>query len=139
MIILIEDNRDEQEIILAALGEAHPGLPVEPFSSGEEALEFLQQDHRSAHAEARGAKVILLDLKMPLVDGFEVLKRLRADPRTATHPVVVFTSSREPRDVEASYRLGANGYICKPVGFLKMVDLMRTLVAYWFGINEPAP
>lgn len=140
MIILIEDNQDEQEIILAALGKAHPGLQVEPFSSGEEALDFLQHhDRRSPHAETRGPRVILLDLKMPLVDGFEVLKRLRADPRTATHPVVVFTSSREPRDVEASYRLGANGYICKPVGFLKMVDLMHTLVAYWFGINEPAP
>lgn len=137
MIILIEDNRDEQEIILAALGKAHPGMQVEPFSSGEEALDFLQ--HGAGRSEARRPKVILLDLKMPLVDGFEVLKRLRADPQTATHPVVVFTSSREPRDVEASYRLGANGYVCKPVGFLKMVDLMRTLVAYWFGVNEPAP
>ncbi|HUL93828.1 MAG TPA: response regulator [Burkholderiales bacterium] len=138
MIILIEDNRDEQEIILAALGKAHPGMPVESFSSGEEALEFLQQNP-AARAEVHRPKVILLDLKMPLVDGFEVLKRLRSDSRTATHPVVVFTSSREPRDVEASYRLGANGYVCKPVGFLKMVDLMRTLVAYWFGVNEPAP
>lgn len=138
MIILIEDNRDEQEIILAALGKAHPGMQVEPFSSGEEALDFLQRN-AGARADARRPKVILLDLKMPLVDGFEVLKRLRANPHTATHPVVVFTSSREPRDVEASYRLGANGYVCKPVGFLKMVDLMRTLVAYWFGVNEPAP
>lgn len=133
-MILIEDNQDEQEIILAALGKAHPGMQIESFSSGEAALDFLQ--HRPG---PHGLKVILLDLKMPMVDGFEVLKRLRADPRTATHPVVVFTSSREPRDVEASYRLGANGYVCKPVGFLKMVDLMRTLVAYWFGVNEPAP
>jgi len=138
MIILIEDNRDEQEIILAALGRAHPGMQVESFSSGEDALDFLQRDSPS-RPEARSPKIILLDLKMPMVDGFEVLKRLRANPRTATHPVVVFTSSREPRDVEASYRLGANGYVCKPVGFLKMVDLMRTLVAYWFGVNEPAP
>ena len=138
MIILIEDNRDEQEIILAALGKAHPGMQVVSFSSGEEALDFLQNG-QPARTETRGPKVILLDLKMPLVDGFEVLKRLRSDPRTATQPVVVFTSSREPRDVEASYRLGANGYVCKPVGFLKMVDLMRILVAYWFGVNEPAP
>jgi len=137
MIILIEDNRDEQEIILAALGKAHPGMQVESFSSGEDALDFLQHDGSSR--SERSPKIILLDLKMPMVDGFEVLKRLRANPRTATHPVVVFTSSREPRDVEASYRLGANGYVCKPVGFLKMVELMRTLVAYWFGINEPAP
>lgn len=138
MIILIEDNPDEQEIILAALAKAHPGMQVEPFSSGEEALDFLQYS-ATARSEARHPKVILLDLKMPLVDGFEVLRRLRSDPRTAIYPVVVFTSSREPRDVEASYRLGANGYVCKPVGFLKMVDLMRTVVAYWFGINEPAP
>jgi len=137
MIILIEDNRDEQEIILAALGKAHPGVRVEPFSSGEAALDFLFAD--AAPSESRSPGVILLDLKMPLVDGFEVLKQLRSNPRTATHPIVIFTSSRERRDVETSYRLGANGYVCKPVGFLKMVELMRTLIAYWLGVNEPAP
>jgi CheY-like chemotaxis protein len=137
MIVLIEDNRDEQEIILAALGKAHPGMKVESFCSGEAALEFLHGEPARA-ADAR-PRFILLDLKMPLVDGFEVLKRLRSHPRTATDPVVMFTSSREPRDVDASYRLGANGYVCKPVGFLKMVALMHALVAYWFGINEPAP
>ena len=138
MIILIEDNRDEQEIILAALGTAHPGMRVEPFSSGEAALDFLLRADAAA-SESRSPRVILLDLKMPLVDGFEVLKQLRSNPRTATHPIVVFTSSRERRDVETSYRLGANGYVCKPVGFLKMVELMRTLIAYWLGVNEPAP
>ena len=137
MIVLIDDNKDEQEIILAALRKLALVVPVEVFSSGEPALEFLARSSRDA--TRKRPWLVLLDLKIPPLDGFEVLRRLRGEPRTATVPVVVFTSSRERRDVETCYRLGANSYVCKPVDFASMVDLMRTLVGYWLRVNESTP
>jgi two-component system response regulator len=140
MILLVEDNPDDRELALLAFQEA--GIPnqVITCSDGEEALEFLFATGAHAGRDTRVMpQVILLDLKLPKVDGLEVLKRLRADHRTRLLPVVVLTTSKEQKDMVESYRLGANSYVRKPVDFTRFIEACRQLGMYWLVLNEAPP
>ncbi len=137
-ILLVEDNPDDVELTMRALRKHHLANRIEVARDGAEALEFLfcEVQHADRNCEER-PRVILLDLKLPKVDGLEVLRRIRSDPRTQTIPVVVLTSSREPRDLEESYRLGVNSFITKPVDFAQFTEAVRTVGLYWLLLNEP--
>ena len=140
MILLVEDNPDDRELALLAFKEAGILNQVITCSDGEEALEFLFATGTHAGRDTRVMPhVILLDLKLPKVDGLEVLKRLRADPRTRQLPVVVLTTSREQKDMVESYQLGANSYVCKPVDFSQFIEACRQLGFYWLVLNETPP
>jgi two-component system response regulator len=137
-ILLVEDNPADAELTTKALRRHHLANHLEVVRDGEEALEFLFGTGRHAgRAVDQPPKVVLLDLKLPRVDGIEVLRRLKADARTRTIPVVVLTSSREERDVVESYRLGVNSYIVKPVGFDEFVRAVSELGLYWLLLNQP--
>ena len=139
-ILLVEDNADEADLALRAL--AALDCVVERVSDGVEALEFLLGTGRYA-SRSGGAPpgVVLLDLKLPALDGLEVLRRLRAEPATRLIPVVVLTSSNQPSDVSRAYALGVNSYLVKPVDYDQFVELMRRTGHYWLGANvaPPAP
>jgi two-component system response regulator len=138
VILLVEDNADDEELTLRALGKSNIMNRVIVARDGAEALDYLFV--RGAHA-ARDPRempqVVLLDLKLPKVDGLEVLRQLRADPRTRRLPVVILTSSAEEQDVLRGYDLGANSYIRKPVDFTQFVEAVRQLGLYWLVLNHP--
>jgi two-component system response regulator len=138
-ILLIEDNPDDRALTLRALEKNKILNPVITAEDGVEALDILLR--RGAHAGdwTSNPALVLLDLKLPKIDGLEVLRALRADPRTKLLPVVVLTSSREEQDLIASYSLGANSYIRKPVDFGKFVEAVHQLGCYWLVLNEPPP
>jgi two-component system response regulator len=137
-ILLVEDNPSDVRLTLHALGEQKVAARVQVARDGAEALDFLFGTGAFAGAQARcRPKLILLDLKLPLVDGAEVLRRLKADPRTQTIPVVVLTTSREDRDIAESYRLGVNSYVVKPVDFDQFAEAMRQISLYWLLLNQP--
>ena len=140
-ILLIEDNNDDVELTLHALRKENLANHIHVARDGEEALEYLFCN--GTHSERsfdRPPKLVLLDLKLPKVDGMEVLRRLKADPRTRTIPVVILTSSREERDLIISYHLGANSYIQKPVDFEQFRETVKTAGLYWLVINQaPVP
>jgi two-component system response regulator len=137
-LVLIEDNPQDLELALLALTEAVPLDRIRVARDGQEALDFLLGgDWESVVSRVGALKVILLDLKLPKIDGLEVLKRLRADERTKLVPIVVLTSSREQRDVVESYRLGVNSYIVKPVNFERFNEAVRNLACYWNLHNQP--
>ncbi len=137
-ILLVEDNPGDEELTLHALDEYRLANRVTVARDGAQALEMLL-----GPAESPGGpppvrpRVILLDLKLPKVDGIEVLRRIKADERTRSIPVVVLTSSREERDVVESYRLGVNSYIVKPVDFSQFVEAVRQVGLYWLLLNQP--
>jgi CheY-like chemotaxis protein len=136
-ILLVEDDPQDLELALRALKKANLGNRIEVARDGAEALEFVFCE--GAHAARRiedVPKVILLDLKLPKVDGLEVLQRIRSDPRTKTIPVVVLTSSKEQRDLVESYRLGVNSYVVKPVSFDQFAGAVQQLGLYWLLLNE---
>lgn len=137
-ILLVEDNPDDVELTLETLRSNHISNRVEVARDGADAIAMLF-DPGGLADRGRSAlpRLILLDLKLPKVGGLEVLERLRADARTRTIPVVVLTSSREDPDVAASYRLGANSYIVKPVEFDRFIVTIRELGFYWLIVNEP--
>lgn len=139
-ILLVEDNPDDEALTLRALKKNNIANEVVVTRDGVEALDFLfcQGAHRGRSPMEKPA-VILLDLKLPKVDGLEVLKRLRTDNRTRLYPVVILTSSKEEHDLINGYRLGANSYIRKPVDFNQFVDAVGKLGLYWLVLNEPAP
>jgi CheY-like chemotaxis protein len=136
-ILLVEDNSDDVELTLHALRREQVANTIFTVSDGEEALEFLfctgRYSNRSFNHPPR---LVLLDLKLPLVDGLEVLKRLKEDPRTKAVPVVVLTSSKEERDLVASYNLGANSYIQKPVDFDRFREIVKSTGLYWMVTNQ---
>ena len=137
-ILLVEDNPDDVDLALHAFRKHKLANRVQVVRNGAEALEFIFCT--GAYAQRRldnGPRLILLDLKLPLVDGFEVLRRLKADPRTRAIPVVVLTTSGEDRDVVESYHLGANSYIMKPVDFEQFTEAVRQLGLYWMLLNQP--
>ena len=138
-ILLVEDNPNDAELALYAFQKSNLANPIHLARDGEEALAYVFGDGTDPHRSARRPKVILLDLKLPKIDGLEVLGRLRADPRTRTVPVVVMTSSREERDLVESYRLGVNSYIVKPVDFGQFTDVVAHLGLYWLLLNNPPP
>jgi two-component system response regulator len=136
-ILLVEDNPNDVELALHALKKHNLSNRIHVVRDGAEALEFLfcTGAYAERHLED-GPKVILLDLKLPLVDGLEVLRRIKNDPRTQMIPVVVLTSSREERDLVESYQLGVNSYIVKPVDFQQFTEAMRILGMYWLLLNQ---
>ena len=137
-ILLVEDNPSDLEVALRALTEQNLCNNVQVARDGEEALDFMfcRGPFAGRRMDAL-PRVILLDLKLPLIDGLEVLRQIRADARTRHVPVVVLTSSTEERDVVESYALGVNSYIAKPVDFDQFRDAMRTIGMYWLMLNRP--
>jgi len=134
-ILLVEDNPDDVELALYALKANHLVNRIHVLRDGAEAVEWLFGSGEEAATPK--PKVILLDLKLPKVDGLEILRRLKSDSRTRLIPVVMLTSSREERDIVASYDLGVNSYIVKPVDFEQFVDAVQQLGLYWALLNQP--
>jgi two-component system response regulator len=140
VILLVEDSPDDQALTLRALKANNIMNPVVLVEDGAEALDYLFATGGYAGRDAGMLpQVVLLDLKLPKIDGLEVLKRMRADPRTRLLPVVILTSSREDRDVVSGYSLGANSYIRKPVDFSEFREAVRQLGLYWLLLNVPPP
>jgi two-component system response regulator len=140
IILLVEDNPDDVALTERALKKARIANKLVIAGDGPEALDFLFGT--GAHAGRDTSiqpEVVLLDLKLPRLDGLEVLRRLRADRRTKLLPVVILTSSKEDRDLTRSYELGANSYIRKPVDFKQFVKAVQDLGLYWLVLNEPPP
>ncbi len=139
-ILLVEDNADDAALTLRALRKTAILSEITWLRDGAEALDYLF--HAGKYAESARPELpalVILDLKLPKVDGLEVLRRLRANPSTQCVPVVVLTSSKEQRDVHRSYAYGANSYIHKQIDFVKFTETVRQLKAYWLNLNEPAP
>lgn len=140
MILLVEDNPDDEALTLRALKKNNIGNQLNVVRDGAEALEFIFCTGAYANRDPREApQVILLDLKLPKVDGLEVLRRIRADERTQRQPVVILTSSNEQQDLVNSYNLGVNSYVRKPVDFNEFIDAVRQLGLYWLVLNEAPP
>lgn len=136
-ILLVEDNPQDLELALRALRKANLANRIQVARDGAEALDFILCQGAFAGRNANESpRVILLDLKLPKVDGLEVLERVKSDPRTRTIPVVVLTTSNERRDLSESYRLGANSYIVKPVDFDQFTAAVRELGLYWLVLNQ---
>lgn len=138
-IVLAEDNPNDVELTLAALNEINLANEVVVVHDGAETLDYLHRRGRYASRPAGNPAVLLLDLKMPKVDGLDVLRALKADAGLKTIPVVMLTSSREEQDLVRSYELGVNAYVVKPVDFREFIDAVRQLGAFWAVVNEPPP
>lgn len=139
-ILLVEDNPHDVELTMEAFREARIANRTEVVRDGAEALEFLFGTGRHAgRADGPRPRFILLDLKLPLVDGLQVLRAIKADQRTSAIPVVMMTSSHEERDMVESYRLGVNSYIVKPVDFAQFLESSRIIGMYWMLVNRPLP
>ena len=139
-ILLVEDNQDDEELTLRALARNNIGNPVAVVRDGQEAVDWLEATGPYADRDPDDVPaLILLDLKLPKIDGLDVLRRLRANGRTALVPVVILTSSKEDRDRATGYQSGANSYVQKPVDFTAFVDAVRQLGMYWLVLNEPPP
>lgn len=138
-ILLVEDNEKDIELTLAALGEHNLANEVVVVRDGAEALDFLFKRGEFANRAAGLPVVVLLDLKMPKVDGLEVLNQVKNDPELKRIPVVMMTSSREEQDLVKSYALGANAYVVKPVDFQQFVDSIKQIGFFWAILNEPPP
>jgi CheY-like chemotaxis protein len=138
-ILLVEDNPNDVEMVLDGLGEYNLANEVVVARDGVEALDYLFRRNAFAGREEGNPAVVLLDLKLPKVDGIEVLKTVKANERLKFIPVVVLTSSREERDLVESYRLGVNAYVVKPVDFQEFARAVKELGIFWAVINEPYP
>jgi len=138
-ILLVEDDPNDVELTLHTLRENKLANQIWVVRDGVEALEFIFRTGRYEARESEHPKVVLLDLKLPLVDGLEVLRRVKQDPWTSPIPVVVLTSSHEENDIVESYQLGVNSYIVKPVNFEKFAETVRSLGLYWLLLNEQPP
>lgn len=138
-ILLAEDDPRDVELTLEALREHNLTNEVVVARDGEEALDYIYRRGAFASRPDGQPVVVLLDLKMPKVDGVEVARQLKSDARTRIIPVVVLTSSRESRDLEECYRLGVNAYVVKPVQFRDFIDAVRQVGAFWALLNEPPP
>jgi len=140
IILLVEDNPDDETLTLRALNKSKILNELIVARDGAEALDFLfGTGAYTGRDTSIQPQLILLDLKLPKVDGLEVLKRLRADPRTTLLPVTVLTTSNEERDIVTSYQLGVNSYVRKPVDFESFIEAVRQLGLYWLVLNTPPP
>lgn len=139
-ILLVEDNPDDVALTLRAFKRSHLMNPVVVVRDGVEALDFLfARGAYASRAEAPLPTLVILDLKLPRLDGLGVLKALRAAPQTMLLPIVVLTSSKEEQDVVASYAFGANSYVRKPVDFIEFVEAVKVLGIYWLALNQVPP
>lgn len=138
-ILLVEDDENDADLTITALKERNLANEVEWVHDGEEALNYLFRRESYSSRPACNPIVILLDIKMPKVDGLEVLRQIRADPVLGLTPVVMLTSSREEQDILRSYRLGVSGYVVKPVDFEAFSQAVAQLGVYWALVNEPPP
>ncbi len=138
-ILLIEDNPDDEALTLRALKKNHILNEVFVARDGVAAIDYLMGTGPHAAEPRVLPQLVLLDLKLPKLDGLEVLRRIRSDPATRLLPVVVLTSSKEDRDLVESYSLGANSYVRKPVDFVQFSEAVRNLGLYWLVLNETAP
>jgi len=136
-ILLVEDNPNDVELALYVFRRNGIADRVRVAGDGEEALEFLQcRGNFAGRYRSEGPAIVLLDLKLPRVDGFQFLQRMRSDERLKTIPVIILSTSNEPSDIIRSYALGANSYIVKPVEFERFVDAVRSIVRYWLTMNQ---
>ena len=138
-ILLVEDNANDVELTLAALNEYHLVNDVDVVRDGEEALDYLYKRGKYETRETLEPAVVLLDLKLPKVDGLEVLEKIKADENLKTVPVVMLTSSREEQDLVRSYQLGVNAYVVKPVEFGEFMNALKELGLFWAVINQLPP
>jgi len=137
-ILLVEDNQDDLDMTLRSLRKANLANHIQIARDGAEALEFIFCEGPHAGRKIENApKVVLLDLKLPKIDGMEVLKRVKGDPRTKMIPIVMLTSSKEQKDIIESYHLGVNSYIVKPVNFEGFAAAVQELGMYWLLLNQP--
>jgi two-component system response regulator len=137
-ILLVEDNADDEALTLRALHKNNVVNEVVVVRDGAEAVAFLYEASRTGQPD-RLPQLVLLDLKLPKIDGLQVLKLLREDEHTRRIPVVILSSSNEERDIVQSYDLGANSYVCKPVDFAVFSEAVRQVGLYWLWLNEPPP
>jgi two-component system, response regulator len=138
-ILLAEDDLVVAELVLHTLANMNPAPKVVHVRDGVEALDFLHARGKYDHREATSPAVVLLDLKMPRLDGLEVLRHVKSDEQLKATPVVMLTSSQDERDIRESYQLGANGYVVKPVEFRKFAFVLQQLESFWLDINHPPP
>ncbi len=139
-ILFVEDNEDDVLLTMRSLKESHVGNEVDVVRDGAAALDYLFARGEYAQRDVRDSPaVVLLDLKLPKVDGLEVLEAIRADDRLKTLPVVILTSSNEEQDLVRGYELGANSYVRKPVDFGEFAEAVRQLGLYWMLLNQPLP
>ena len=139
VILLVEDNPDDEALTLRAFAKNNIGNRIVVVRDGAEALDWLFKRGRHAERGEPEPQIVLLDLKLPKVDGLEVLRQMRDDARTRLMPVVILTSSKEESDVLRGYELRANSYIRKPVDFARFVEAVREIGMYWLVLNEPPP
>ena len=138
-ILLVEDNPKDLELSLAALARCKLANPIEVARDGAEALDYLQGIGGWQGRESGDPAVVLLDLKLPKIDGLEVLERIKTDTRLRHIPVVMLTSSREERDLVTSYQLGVNSFVVKPVDFTAFLEAIQELGMFWGVLNQPPP
>ena len=139
VILLVEDNPDDEALLLRALKKVNISNGINVVRDGAEALDYMFKTGPYADREGGNPAVVLLDLKLPKVEGLEVLRRIREDKRTQHQPVVILTSSDEQEDMTRGYELGANSYVRKPVEFESVVEDVTQLGLYWLLLNEPPP
>jgi len=137
-ILIVDDSPKDVELTIAALAEKNLANEVVVAEDGLEALDYLYKRGKF-ETESGDPAVILLDIKMPKMNGIEVLKHIRSDPKFRLTPVIMVTSSREERDLVESYKLGANSYVVKPVDITQFIDAIKVLGQYWAVINQPPP
>jgi len=138
-ILIVEDDPNDVELTLTALGEYNLANEVVVTRDGQEALDYLHRRGQYSNRPQENPAVILLDLKLPKVDGLEVLQQIKSDERLNMVPVIVLTSSHQEKDVMRSYKLGVNAYVVKPVDFHEFVNAVKELGVFWAVINEPPP
>jgi CheY-like chemotaxis protein len=135
-ILLVEDNPMDLDLTIQAFQEHSVANPILACRDGEEALRFIEEHHLPTDSHL--PVLVLLDLRLPKVDGIDVLRQARSDPVWKQVPIVILTTSRENRDIEAAYQLGVNSYIVKPVDFAAFAEVVKTIKIYWLLTNEPA-
>jgi CheY-like chemotaxis protein len=138
-IVLAEDNANDAELTMNALRENHIANDIVVVRDGAQALDYLYKRQTFSNRSTGNPALVLLDLKMPKVDGIEVLRQIKSDPGLKHIPVVMLTSSREEQDLVRSYDLGVNAYVVKPVDFIEFVDAVKLLGGFWAVVNEPPP